>query len=470
MDRIARAMCVTFMACTAVLTGQTISVTVPAGGESWETGRKYTIRWTHSGKMADTVKIVLLAGGAWAADIVDSTDNDGSCGWTIPAAVRPGTYVVRVKTTDNAIMATSKAFAILPATAAEPVIEKVTPAQAEAGTEIVLKGKNFAVNNAWRVSLLGSASCTTAQIKSNNDSQITAEIPKNLSPGEWRISLTLNACDGKKISNEVPFIILPLREADMAATNCGFYDKETFTAGEKAVLALFTVNHGPANIKKYKLTAWSIMGPPAAFNVKGKSSAEQIVSYDLDPKGNDTKHDAIEVEIKDSQPGVYTMNISVQPLDPADIRDAQPENNLCQLPFQIRLPLQAPPLPPPLQLQEPLSPRIINILLPDLVVEKIALSPATPKIGDRITFTVTIANHGSGDASVRSTTWFAHHSCVFGYIDTPPVKAGEKVDVSWTNTEELRTLGIIFARADYSGQVPESNEENNDLELRYPYQ
>ena len=87
--------------------GQTITVTSPAAGVTWYRGSPYTITWTKSGAMPDTIKIRLRRWGApeseaAVANIADSTANDESSDpWTIPNTVPAGDYFVRVRTTTD---------------------------------------------------------------------------------------------------------------------------------------------------------------------------------------------------------------------------------------------------------------------------------------------------------------------------------------------------------------------------------
>jgi len=85
---------------------QTISVTVPNGGESWDAGRTYTIRWTYSGNPGSKVKIELLKGGSVNRTITSSTSKgsggNGSYNWAIPATQAGGNdYKIRVTSTSN---------------------------------------------------------------------------------------------------------------------------------------------------------------------------------------------------------------------------------------------------------------------------------------------------------------------------------------------------------------------------------
>jgi len=98
--------------CLAALLGaQSIRVTSPAGGENWCQNTEHVITWTATGTMARTVKIVLMVATGTEV-IVRSTENDGSFPWRIPATLAAGSYRMRVKTTDDAVMHTSPAFTV----------------------------------------------------------------------------------------------------------------------------------------------------------------------------------------------------------------------------------------------------------------------------------------------------------------------------------------------------------------------
>lgn len=83
-----------------------ITVTVPNGGESWEAGKAYTIQWTYTGNPGSKVKIELLKGGSVNLTITSSTSigsgGNGSYNWTIPATQTGGTdYKIKVTSTSN---------------------------------------------------------------------------------------------------------------------------------------------------------------------------------------------------------------------------------------------------------------------------------------------------------------------------------------------------------------------------------
>ena len=94
------------------LSGQSITLTEPHAGASWNAGGTYVINWTKTGAMGGNVKIRLRQGATKVLDIVDSTPNNGSYSWAIPATLAPGTYTIRIVTLDNAVSDNSAAFNI----------------------------------------------------------------------------------------------------------------------------------------------------------------------------------------------------------------------------------------------------------------------------------------------------------------------------------------------------------------------
>jgi hypothetical protein len=99
------------------LWGQSIIVTSPARGNEWCLGSTHTITWTKSGAMPATVAVRLRRVGApetelAVVNITDSTANDGSLSWTIPASVPAGDYFMRVRTSSPDVIGDSPNFKI----------------------------------------------------------------------------------------------------------------------------------------------------------------------------------------------------------------------------------------------------------------------------------------------------------------------------------------------------------------------
>ena len=103
--------------------------TDPSKGSTWFRKGTYTITWNKLGWIKTNVKISLFQGGNLVNTIASSTSNSGSFSWTIPGAIVPGEYVIKVQTVDNKYGADSDNFSI----AANIVTKKVS---------VPLKGSN----------------------------------------------------------------------------------------------------------------------------------------------------------------------------------------------------------------------------------------------------------------------------------------------------------------------------------------
>jgi len=95
-----------------LLFGQTITVTKPQAGETLDAGHGYVITWTKSGQMDQNVKIRLRQGNTLVKEISNSAPNTGSFAWQMPGDIAPGSYTIRVRTLDNAVMGDSGVFTI----------------------------------------------------------------------------------------------------------------------------------------------------------------------------------------------------------------------------------------------------------------------------------------------------------------------------------------------------------------------
>jgi len=92
---------------SAAVSGQSLTVLTPNGGESWPAGQVRMITWQAQG-IAGTVRIILRRAGEKVGDIAsDIPAAQGSFSWTVGALAGGGTaapasgYVVRVRTTDS---------------------------------------------------------------------------------------------------------------------------------------------------------------------------------------------------------------------------------------------------------------------------------------------------------------------------------------------------------------------------------
>lgn len=89
-----------------------ITLSSPGGGEQWEKGSTYSLKW--SSNVTGKVKIELFSGSSVSATLAVSADNNGSFAWTIGDSIAVGNnYTIKITCLSNtAVTITSKAFAI----------------------------------------------------------------------------------------------------------------------------------------------------------------------------------------------------------------------------------------------------------------------------------------------------------------------------------------------------------------------
>jgi len=105
--------------------------------------------------------------------------------------------------------------------------------------------------------------------------------------------------------------------------------------------------------------------------------------------------------------------------------------------------------------------------LADLYVQDISWAPAGASVGDTVTFTVTVKNRGNGRAYDTSV------ACSIGdiYLESVPVgpmapAATVTKTFTWTAEAGSHTISAV---ADYFNEIPESNEDNNEKMVTYPF-
>jgi hypothetical protein len=101
------------LALAMALSGQTITVTSPGMGTTWQIQETCDIIWATAGNMDERVLILLRSGGNVVMEITMNTENDGTFSWTIPSSVAPGRYSIRIKTLDQAVSDDSETFSIV---------------------------------------------------------------------------------------------------------------------------------------------------------------------------------------------------------------------------------------------------------------------------------------------------------------------------------------------------------------------
>jgi hypothetical protein len=91
-----------------------ITVTAPSAGAKWSRTKAYTVTWTKSGTLPETVKIDLYDknGTAMVMPIAASAPNNGSYPWTVPGDAALGEFRVKVKANGASVQDDSDVFQI----------------------------------------------------------------------------------------------------------------------------------------------------------------------------------------------------------------------------------------------------------------------------------------------------------------------------------------------------------------------
>jgi len=86
-----------------------ITVTSPAGGETWGKSGRHEIRWESDG-VRGSVKIELVGSQGKAFTLIRQTLNNGKYSFSVPRTVKPGDYKVRITSSDGKVTGESAAF------------------------------------------------------------------------------------------------------------------------------------------------------------------------------------------------------------------------------------------------------------------------------------------------------------------------------------------------------------------------
>ena len=105
----------------------------------------------------------------------------------------------------------------------------------------------------------------------------------------------------------------------------------------------------------------------------------------------------------------------------------------------------------------------ISTALPDLALTSLTQSPASPSLGDKVTFTATMVNNSAVDVGVSRLSYYfdsdsANHQVL------PALAAGESVscNITWWTEPDSHTLWVF---ADSENVITEADEANNSRSL-----
>lgn len=102
---------------------------------------------------------------------------------------------------------------------------------------------------------------------------------------------------------------------------------------------------------------------------------------------------------------------------------------------------------------------------PDISIQSLTASTATPVVGERVTFNVTIANYGNADANKTFQTDILINNAQFAYLTITGLSAGQKATGTFSVIFGESGVYTILLKADSSNVIKESNENNNTFTL-----
>ncbi|MCU0235745.1 MAG: GPI anchored serine-threonine rich family protein [Acidobacteria bacterium] len=183
---------------------QTIVVTAPGAGMVLYHGQSASITWTATGVMDGRVKIRLWrmtgATSEKVLDIIDSTANDGSHEWPVPATVAAGAgYFIRVRTVDDAVTDDGDLFSI-----AAPTITVSSPMETGAymvrgTTPISIAWASAGISGSVRIELENydtRALTLVAAGRAYNDSPMSYPVPDGVAAGTYRVKVSQGSIVG----------------------------------------------------------------------------------------------------------------------------------------------------------------------------------------------------------------------------------------------------------------------------------
>lgn len=169
---------------------QSVNITSPNGGETWQIGQTYPINWTTTGYSADTMMQISLWDTRYGYDtVIAKTANTGSYNFTVPSSLTSGsslggsTYKIRVQVYSSAFQegittdSSNSTFNIVAANNTTPSITVLSPN----GGEVWEIGKTYSIK--WNALGFSNADSVTIDIyKGNYNAEVLSF--RNILPGQ----------------------------------------------------------------------------------------------------------------------------------------------------------------------------------------------------------------------------------------------------------------------------------------------
>ena len=166
-----------------------LSVTAPAAGAVLQQGTVQTVTWSGV-PVTGNVSIGIYQGTVFKSWVSSSTLNDGAFDWTVPPALAPGAYTVRVTWLSNpSVFGTSGAFSVI-----SPTLLVTLPdgtAQLQQGTvqPVAWSGVPFTGNVSIGL-YQGTVFKSWLNSSTLNDGAFDWTVPPTLAPGTYTVRVT----------------------------------------------------------------------------------------------------------------------------------------------------------------------------------------------------------------------------------------------------------------------------------------
>ncbi|AKB27443.1 cell surface protein [Methanosarcina siciliae T4/M] len=107
----------------------------------------------------------------------------------------------------------------------------------------------------------------------------------------------------------------------------------------------------------------------------------------------------------------------------------------------------------------------VKIIRPDLIIESLSLNPASPEVGDNITFTVSVKNNGLRDSESSELKYYINGTNLTqeGKISIPEIVIGETTTGIFHWVPEAEGNIDVRLVADSGNTILEEDETNNEL-------
>ena len=264
---------------TAVSAGS-LKVTAPNGGESWSTGKKYTIKWkkANGGK---NVKIELLRSGKVYKTVSAKTKNDGTHRWKVPSSVKTSKkFKIRITSSTKADRTDSsdKKFTIkkVASTTSSADVKVTSPNGGESwqqGTTYKIEWDAGDVTSKVMIELRtgsGTSASTTLEIvaETKNDGSYSWKIPTTVAIGSTYEIRVSPASGDKKDASDSNFSITETTSLKLSSSafKSGGKIPAKYTCDGSEASPPLTISGVPSGAKELVLFLDDLDGTPSATN------------------------------------------------------------------------------------------------------------------------------------------------------------------------------------------------------------